>query len=185
MRSKKSRRAAIGTTALPTPPAPMTRIRIADSVRCDGCSVHVGCASRVARRRASAARRTASRSGRCSSGRASCTRRPSGPTSRPRTYGPRSTTGDRERRGRCGLRNVISVPHGSVRWATPTSVLASASGRRPCRCRRGPGRTTRRCRSCRHGFLTDRAARRPRAGRRRTGAWGGSVRWAGSNSVEP
>src|SRR5690242_12379083 len=28
MCSKKSRRAAIGTTALPTPPAPMTRIRI-------------------------------------------------------------------------------------------------------------------------------------------------------------
>src|SRR6185503_21141135 len=30
--SKKSRRSAVGTTALPTPPAPITRIRIARSV---------------------------------------------------------------------------------------------------------------------------------------------------------
>jgi hypothetical protein len=42
---------------------------------------------------------------------------------RPETYGPLSTTGAVTERPLAGLRNVTRVPHGSVRWATPTSDL--------------------------------------------------------------
>jgi hypothetical protein len=40
---------------------------------------------------------------------------------RPLTYGPRSITGTVIVTP--AYRNVTSVPHGSVRWATPTSAL--------------------------------------------------------------
>ena len=103
---------------------------------------------------ASASLRTATGAGRCSSGSSlSAQRRRSGPRSARRRTARGRRPASRQRRGRWpGCGTSMSVPHGSVRWATPTRLLVRVWPH-AVRCRRSRGRTRTRRRPMRHGLL--------------------------------